>query len=135
MLSKQQIDFILKIFFLLFAFIYIIKQESETVRYVDYSDESEKTYSGFVVDLKSNSGLELVDFFFIDTSYNYSIPVSAANFSFNQSTFELSFHHICNNFGNLSPIFLPKTSLIKILQKKNICHQSSDDLPVPPVHS
>ena len=127
--NKQQINFIFKIFFLLITFIYVIKQESETNKYTDYSDYSEKTYSESVHDLNSNSGLSHHLYFSDDTFYNYYIPSTDVSFWHNQSTLKFSIHYYIDNFNNVSLVFFPKTKILKILQKKNICHKSSDDLP------
>jgi len=131
--NKQQINFVLIIFFLLVTFIYLIKQESETNKCVDYSNYSKKTYSGFVVDLNDNPDLLFYKYYSADTYQNNNIPISDINFTLNQSTLKFSIHYFFDNFYNLSLIFLPKTKILKILQKKNICHKSSDDKPAPDV--
>ena len=127
--NKQQINFILIIFFLLVTFIFLIKQESETNRCVDCSDYSKKTYSGFVVNPDDNLDEPFYKYYSAETYQNNNIQISDVNFTLNQSTLKFSIHYFFDNFYNLSLIFLPKTKILKILQKKNICHKSSDDMP------
>ena len=129
--NKQQINFILIIFFLLVTFIYLIKQESEANKCVDYSNYSEKTYPEFVVDLNDNPELLFYKYYSAETQQNKNIPTSDVNFTLNQSTLKFSIRYFFDNFNNISPIFLPETKILKILQKKNICHKSSDDKPAP----
>jgi len=126
--NKQQINFILIIFFLLVTFIYLIKQESETNKCIDYSNYSEKTYPEFVVDLNDNPDFPLHEYYSAETHQNNIIQISNANYTLNQSTCKFSIRY---NFDNLSPFFLPETKILKILQKKNIYHKSSDDKPTP----
>ncbi len=127
--KKQQINFVLKIFFLLVTFIFLIKQESETNKFVDYSNYSEKTYSEFVVDLDDNLDEPFYKYYSAETYQNNNVQISNVNFTLNQSTLKFSIHYFVDNFYNLSLIILPKTKILKILQKKNICHKSSDDMP------
>ena len=129
--NKQKINFILKILFLLVTFIYLIKQESETNRCVDYSNYSNKTYAGFVVDLHDYPDLSLYKYYSADTYRNNIIPISDIKFTPNRSTFKISIHYF---FDNISLIYLPQTQILKILQKKNICHKSTDDEPAPYVY-
>ena len=129
--NKQKINFILIIFFLLVTFINLIKQESETNKCVDYSNYSTKTYSEFVVDLNDNPDLPFYNYYSAETYQNTNFPTSDVNFTLNQSTHKFSIHYYFDNCYNLSPIFLPETKILKILQKKNICHKSSDDKPAP----
>ena len=129
--NKQHINFILTIFFLLVTVIYLIKQESETNKCVDYSYYSTKTYAGFVVDLNENPDLPFYKYYSADPYQNNNIPISNVNFTLNQSTLKFSIHYFFDNFYILFLIILPKTQILKILQKKNICHKSPDDKPAP----
>ncbi len=129
--NKQQINYILTIFFLLVTFIHLIKQESETNRCVDYSNYSEKTYPEFVVDPNDNPDLLFYKFSSLNTYQNIITPINGVNYTPNQSTLNFTIYDFLDYSFNLSPIYFPKTKIIKILQKKNICHKSSDDNPVP----
>jgi hypothetical protein len=129
MYNKQQMNFIFKILFLFITLIYVVKQEGESSRCVDYSEYSEKTYTESVHDLNSNSGLSIYLYFSDDTFYNYYNPSTYVSFWHNQSTNKFYVHYFTGCFNNLSLSFSPNTKIIKILQKKNICHKSSDDLP------
>ena len=128
MLNKQQINFILKIFFLLVAFIYLIKQESETNKCVDYSNYSKNSYSGRVVDSNDFPDLSFYKYSSTDSYQSNIIPIGDIKIIPNQSNLKFSIHYFTDNF---SPIYLPQTQILKILQKKNICHKSSDDTPAP----
>jgi len=129
LLNKQQINFILKIFILFITFIFLIKEESETNKYVECSDYSEKTYSEFVVDLSDIPVSLFLKYYDADTYQNQNTPFKNVSIPLNQSTLQFSIHYFFDNFYNLSPIFIPKTKIVKILHKKNICHKSSDDNP------
>ena len=62
------------------------------------------------------------------TYQNYDIPISYVKFALNQKILQSSIRY---NLYNLSPVFFAKSQILKILQKKNICHKSSDDTPAP----
>jgi len=132
--NKPQINFILKIFFLLFTFIYVIKQEGEINKYTDYSDYSKKTYSEFVIDQNCNSDISFYKYFSVNTGYNHNIPASDVNYSVNQLTLKYSIHNFFDYFNDIAFILLPQTKILKILQKKNVCHKSSDDSPAQPIY-
>jgi hypothetical protein len=60
------------------------------------------------------------------TYQNNNIPISYVKITLNQSILKSSIHYNCHN---LSPFFLAKSQILKILHKKNICHKSSDEKP------
>lgn len=62
------------------------------------------------------------------TYQSYDIPLSYIDLAFNQSILKYSTKYY---LYNLSPFFFAKSQIIKILQKKNICHKSSEDIPDP----
>ena len=62
------------------------------------------------------------------TYQNYDTTLSYIDFALNQSILKSSTKY---HLYNLSPFFFAKSQIIKILQKKNICHKSSDDIPDP----
>ena len=63
------------------------------------------------------------------TYQNYDISLSYVEFALNQSILKSSTKNNLYNLYNLSPFFFAKSQILKILQKKNICHKSSDDKP------
>ncbi len=125
--NKQQLSFILKVFFLFVTLIYSIKQESETNKCFTYAEYSGHTYSGFVVDLKDYRDLPFYTYYSNSTFHCNEIIPGDIKFWPDRSTLKFPIYYICN----LSPVFLPTTQILKILQKKNICHKSSDDKPAP----
>lgn len=124
--NKQQINFILKILFLLVTFIFLIKEESETNKFVDYSNYSEKTYPEFVVDLDDIPIALFYKYYSTDTYQQNNFTIHTTNYPLYQSTLKFSIHCLFDYFSQFSS---PKTKILKILQKKNICHKSSDDNP------
>jgi len=129
--NKQHISFILKILFILIAFIHLLKKESEANKCVDYSEYFHKSYSEFVIDHNDNQNLFFNENFSADTRQNN--PINKINSTRNQSILSSSIHYCINKLYTLFPIFLPKTKILKVLQKKNICHKSSDDKTAPVV--
>ena len=127
--NKQQINFILRIFFLFVTLFYLVKQESKTNNRADYSFYSEKTYSGFVIDSNHNPTLPIYTYYFSGIYQNITNPINDISYALNQSTLKVSLHYLFVYCHDLSPVFLPKTQIIRILHKKNICHKSSDDKP------
>lgn len=127
--NKQQINFILKIFFLFVTLIYLVKQESKTNNSADYSYYSEKTYSGFVIDSNQSPDLPFYTYYSSGIYQNNTIPINDISYAHNQSTLKFSLLYVIDDWYDLSPVFLPKTQIIRTLQKKNICHKSSDDKP------
>jgi len=131
--SRRLINFITKVFLVFITVLYFIKQENDTYKYIDYSSYSEQTYIGFVVDLIDNSNLPF---------FNYSSTVSYQrthslldflSFAVNRFTLKFSQNYFIDSFNNLSQISSPEVHILKILHKKNIYHQSSDDKTAPVV--
>ena len=129
--NRQQINFILIIFFLLVTFINLIKQESETNRCFDCSDYSKNAYPGCVVDLKEYPDLSIYKNYPADLYRISKIPINVNKKTLDQTTLKYSIHYHFDNYDNISITNLPKTQILKVLQKKNICHKSSDDPPAP----
>jgi len=127
--TKKQISLNLKILFLLVVFIALIKKESEANKCVDYSEYVPESCSEFVVDVNENPDLFLIRYYSADPFKN--APLKQIDYRPDHSPFYLSIHYIFNKSYNLTPIFLPQTKILKVLQKKNICHQSSDDTTAP----
>jgi len=127
MYNRQQINFLLKFLFLFITFINLIKQESEAYKYIDYSCRSEVTCTEFVVDSKENPALPFYRYYSTLTYQSYTSPVAYIPYTANRLTLKFSIQYFLNNFYNTYQIFSPEIRILRILHRKNIYHQSSDD--------
>ena len=99
--NKQQINFILRIFFLFVTLFYLVKQESKTNNSADYSYYSEKTYSGFVIDSNQSPDLTFYTYYSSGIYQNNTIPINDISYALNQSTLKVSLHYFfdyCYNY-------------------------------------
>jgi hypothetical protein len=132
MYTRRQIKFVIKSLFLFTTLIYSLKQENETYQYIDYSQHYEKTYTEFVVDHNANSNLP---YYYSDFKFQHeNSPGTCANYRVLRATLKLSIYHYIDTLYILSPPLSPNAQILKILQKKNIHHQSSDDTAVQYVY-
>lgn len=129
MSTKNQINFFLKLLFIFVAFIFSIKQECETNR-VDFSDCSNDTYTEFVVKSDNNLLPSLISFFSLtsqDTSFQHGIFY----FQLLPISLKSSIKYLTNNNYYIPDSIIQVNNILKIIQTKNICHKSSDDIPAP----
>jgi len=128
---KKRLNTCLILFFLLVSFINLLKQESAASRCVDYSDFTSKSYAGFVVDQDDNPDLLFNAYYATERYRNNKLSISGIKFQLNASALKEAIYYFIDKFFIIPLIFLPQARILKILQKKNICHKASDDKPAP----
>jgi len=125
--DKPQINFILRFFFLLLVLIYLVKQDSETC-YLDYSNYQEKTYTELIIDLSNEPDFPFLSYS-TATYQTYNSPHSYLSSPINKSILKFCVYKFIENLNISCNNPSAQTQILKILQKKNICHQSSENEP------
>ena len=118
MLNRQQTGYLLRIIFLLVIFFQVLKQESDVFHYIDYNVYAEKTYNGYLVDLKQNPLLTFFTYFPEVHCQNDLVPFFADRLASNRFSLKFSIFYAVDYFYEISPAISPEYHILKILHKK-----------------